>query len=161
MYNTDALEKIATEDFSCLEIPALRDRKEDLAALLNTYLEKYSLVHNKEVSYIETGMLHLLCSYNFPGNYEELEALLEMAVISATSPNLQPKDLALAFEALLQDAVKRSVGEYDSLEEAKRKFERLFYRTLLDKSDGDQANVASFLDIPRTVLAERLDNLID
>lgn len=63
-----------------IEIPPLRERKDDISILADTFLNKFNLKYNKNKK-IEASVLEVLEEYNWPGNVRELENLLERLVI--------------------------------------------------------------------------------
>ncbi|MES9863424.1 MAG: sigma 54-interacting transcriptional regulator [Candidatus Thiodiazotropha sp. LLP2] len=77
-------------------IPALRERNEDIPALVNRFLEKYTALHGKRIPGITDRALRALRSYSWPGNIRELENIIERGVIIASNdtnidlPNLFP-----------------------------------------------------------------------
>jgi two-component system, NtrC family, response regulator HydG len=77
-------------------IPSLRERQDDIPALINRFLEKYCALHGKRISGISERALNALTSYDWPGNIRELENMIERGVIIATNgtdidlPNLFP-----------------------------------------------------------------------
>lgn len=76
-----------------LELPPLRERKEDIEALAIYFLEKYALKSRRNVSKIsEKGMKQLL-NYNWPGNIRELEHLIERSVLLATENEISAFDI--------------------------------------------------------------------
>jgi DNA-binding NtrC family response regulator len=147
-------------DYPWVEVPPLRERKEDLPHLLGYYLNLFCRKHNKQVRAISADLIDFLTAYDYPGNYRELECLLEQGVLSAGSEVLELKDVAVDIEGLMEFTLKRifSSGKL-GLGEAKREFENKLYSFLLAKTDGDLAATARFLDLPKTTLAERLDDL--
>jgi DNA-binding NtrC family response regulator len=143
-----------------LEVPPLRRRKEDIPYLLNYYLKYYSDKNGKPIKGISADLLDFAALYDYPGNYRELEKMMEGAVLASSSDVLELKDLFLDFRGILEHSLKdifRS-GELD-FSAAKERFENSLYRTLLSKNEGDIAAVARYLDIPKTVLAERIEGL--
>ena len=64
-----------------IEIPPLRNRKEDIPFLANHFIKKYSLVYQKKVEGIDEDALDLLITWNWPGNVRELENVIEYALI--------------------------------------------------------------------------------
>jgi Nif-specific regulatory protein len=62
-------------------IPPLRERKSDLMALADHFLEKYALEHRKNIRRISTPAIDMLMSYHWPGNVRELENTIERAVV--------------------------------------------------------------------------------
>ena len=161
LYEPTALQKQKTEGWIRIEIPTLRERKEDIPYLMNLYLKRYALFYNKNINRISTELLDFLVSYDFPGNYLELERMIQAAVLNAAGEVLEMKHLPLAMEALLQSSLKKYLGEYAPLEKAKRSFEKNLYAVLLDKAEGDHTQVAQFVDLPKTALSERFKDLTD
>lgn len=152
----------AVKDYAQVEIPPLRERKEDLPQLLSHYLELYSTKHDKKIKGISPDLLYFLAAYDYPGNYRELECLLEQAILSAPSEILGLRDLPLPIKSLLEVSIKKAFRSGNlELEKARKMFEKDLYAILLSKAGGDTASVARLMDLPRTVLAERIENLSD
>jgi DNA-binding NtrC family response regulator len=74
-------------------LPPLRERKSDVPALVNHFLEKYSDSYGKEVRGLAPGTLQALLSHDWPGNIRELENAIERAVVLATGNELTTDDL--------------------------------------------------------------------
>jgi DNA-binding NtrC family response regulator len=74
-------------------LPPLRERKSDIPALVNHFLEKYSEAYGKQVRGLAPGTLQALLSYDWPGNIRELENAIERAVVLATGSELTADDL--------------------------------------------------------------------
>ncbi len=68
-----------------IEVPPLRERKEDIPFLINHFLKKYNLIYKKEIKKIEKDALEVLMAYQWPGNIRELENVIEYAVIRTKS----------------------------------------------------------------------------
>ncbi len=64
-----------------IEIPPLRERKEDIPFLIKYFINKFNLIYQKEILDIEKHALEVLMNYNWPGNVRELENTIEYAVI--------------------------------------------------------------------------------
>jgi len=69
-----------------LQLPALRQRREDIPLLVVHFLRKYAEQNNKEVSGIQQQALQYLQHYEWPGNVRELENVIERAVVLAKEP---------------------------------------------------------------------------
>ncbi|MFA4844884.1 MAG: hypothetical protein WC632_08075, partial [Candidatus Margulisiibacteriota bacterium] len=148
------------KDYAVIDLPPLRERREDLPQLCGEVLKRYALKHNKPASGFSAELLAFLGLYDFPGNYAELAGLIEQGVLRATGDMLELKDLAVDYRALKERAIKRAAWSGEaSLGETKRDFEVELYRLLLGKCGGDMTAAARFLDLPRTVLGERLTEL--
>ncbi len=68
-----------------IRIPALRERLEDIPALVNRFLEKYTARHGKRITGISERALDALQNYDWPGNIRELENMIERGVIIAAN----------------------------------------------------------------------------
>jgi formate hydrogenlyase transcriptional activator len=70
-------------------MPALRERQEDIPALVRYFVEKHARRMNRSVETIPAETLDLLVRYSWPGNIRELENLIERAVIVSPGPVLR------------------------------------------------------------------------
>jgi len=64
-----------------LDIPPLRERREDIPLLLDMALQRFNALYNKRIKSVSADLLRMILSYNFPGNVRELLNLMEQAVI--------------------------------------------------------------------------------
>ena len=76
-----------------IQLPPLRERKEDIPLLVNSFLEKFSDENKKRFSGISDGFLKALEAYHWPGNVRELENVIERATIVARGDRLTEQDL--------------------------------------------------------------------
>ena len=76
-----------------IEIPRLRERREDIPILADHFLEKYAAAAAKNIRAISTDALHVLMQHDFPGNVRELKNAIESAVLFETTDLLQPQSL--------------------------------------------------------------------
>jgi two-component system, NtrC family, response regulator HydG len=81
-----------------LQLPALRERREDIPLLVANFLRKYAEQNNKEVSGIQQQALHCLQHYDWPGNVRELENVIERAVVLAKEPTIGTAELPGHFQ---------------------------------------------------------------
>ncbi len=79
-----------------LKVPPLKERKSDLLALAQHFLDKYSREMGKEIAKISSYAIDLLKKYDFPGNVRELENLMERSVALSNTNIILPDSLALA-----------------------------------------------------------------
>jgi two-component system, NtrC family, response regulator GlrR len=121
-----------------LNLPPLRERREDIPLLARHFLERYSREFDRRVAGISTEALHLLTVYSWPGNVRELEHIIERAIVLCEGPILQAHDLVLS--SSLND------GRRESLQEAKAKeiarFEKNYIQGLLCASRGNITKAA-------------------
>ncbi len=85
-----------------IHLPPLRERKEDIPALTQFFIEKYARAFGKEVQRISTYAMELLMDYPFPGNVRELENIIERSIALETSNIILPENLVLSGSASSQ-----------------------------------------------------------
>ncbi|MEF3255338.1 MAG: sigma-54 dependent transcriptional regulator [Deferribacterales bacterium] len=78
-----------------IELPPLRDRKEDIEPLSNFFIEKYCKLNRKPLKKLTKEALDILVNYDWPGNVRELEHTIERAVIISKDQYLTPLNLFL------------------------------------------------------------------
>jgi formate hydrogenlyase transcriptional activator len=113
--NTDLSKRVAERAFRSdlyyrlnvfpIQIPALRERAEDVPLLVRYFVQRFSRQLNKGVEYIPADAMDALTHYSWPGNVRELENLIERAVL--LSPG---KELRIPFAELKSAAFAATVG---------------------------------------------------
>lgn len=136
-----------------LVIPPLRERKEDLPALLAYYLKKAGREYDLPRGDLAVETMVTLSQYDWPGNYAELEALIRSALLTGS--------FSFSLSELARTSLESSLGERLSLSAARREAEKRLYSNLLEQTGNDRAAAARFLDQPRDVLSDRLEDLAD
>ncbi|MEZ0362054.1 MAG: sigma 54-interacting transcriptional regulator, partial [Hydrogenobacter sp.] len=81
-------------------LPTLRERREDIPALANYFLEKYSRFYSRRIKGISPEAMKILLSYHFPGNIRELENLIERAVITCRGSIINPEDIHIDMDSM-------------------------------------------------------------
>ena len=79
-----------------IKVPPLRERKGDIRALAQHFLDKFSRESGKEITKISSYAVDLLQKYNFPGNIRELENLIERSVALSSTNIILPDSLSLS-----------------------------------------------------------------
>ncbi|MPZ19089.1 MAG: response regulator [Luteitalea sp.] len=87
-----------------VDVPALRDRKEDIPALTQHFITRFSGELKKRVAGLEPEALKLLMRYNWPGNIRELENAIERATLLCEGPHIAASDLTLGDGGLASGA---------------------------------------------------------
>jgi DNA-binding NtrC family response regulator/predicted hydrocarbon binding protein len=156
-----------------VNIPPLRDRRPDIPLLLEAFIKKYALLHNKRIVGVTDKAMRMLMSYSWPGNIRELENMMERGVLLTASDQqielkhlfagvaeLLPEDDQLSLQGKI-DVSKSSVNtlieqvikEGISLESC----EWMFMEAALKKTGGNVSKAAELLGVTRRQVAYRLE----
>ena len=139
-----------------IELPSLKEKKQDIPLLAYHFLKKYAEMNHKEVKEISPEAMQALLSRDYPGNVRELENILERGVIFCTSGNLQVKDLHLDAEGESPYPVMKEEIARLSFKDAKDKMINLFHNqyimALLRESGGNISKAAEMAGIQRQYL---------
>jgi DNA-binding NtrC family response regulator len=134
-----------------LNVPPLRERKDDIPLLATHFLQKYAAQQNKNIRGISQEMMRILSGYQFPGNVRELENVIERAVALSTGDMLEVKDLPDDLkEAPPGGAVAE--GNLPTLEEK----ERQYVLWVLAQTRGNRTKAAEILGVDRVSLWRKL-----
>ncbi len=76
-----------------IELPPLRERKEDIPELVDFFIKKYNQDFGKRIKGIEGNALKALIEYHWPGNIRQLESAIERALLMSESPNICLRDI--------------------------------------------------------------------
>jgi DNA-binding NtrC family response regulator len=147
-FRQDLLYRINTIE---IEIPALRERFEDIPLLANHFLKHYAAKYDKSVNKISEGAMARMHKHPWPGNIRELQHSIERAIILSGSSVLQPEDFNFA-PAASKDDGQLALEQYN-LEEV----ENLLIRKVLKKYNGNITQAASELGLTRSSLYRRLE----
>ena len=137
------------------EMPALRDRREDIPLLANYFADKYSGKCNRRLLGLSAEAHARLKSYDWPGNVRELENAIERAVVLGTTELILPEDLP---EALLEHEVTTattSTSYHDAVAQTKKKI----ILTAMEKSRGSYTEAAKLLGVHPNYLHRLIRNL--
>ncbi len=139
-----------------IDLPPLKERKQDISLLAYHFLKKYAETNRKEVRDISPEAMQALLSREYPGNVRELENLIERGVIFCTSSTLQVKNLHLDAEGELpHPELKEDIARL-SFKDAKDKMISMFHNqyimSLLRESGGNISKAADMAGIQRQYL---------
>ena len=136
-------------------VPPLRERKEDIACLVDHFVRKYSREFKKDVRGLSRGALPALDGYDWPGNVRELENVIERSVALATRPVIGLDDLPL--DLAMNEVAPGRDGEVPlTLKEARDRFEQAYVLRALEREDWNQSRAARGLGVHRNTLIARL-----
>ena len=137
-----------------IKVPPLRDRKGDLRALAQHFLDKYSRQSGKEITKISSYAVDLLQKYNFPGNIRELENLIERSVALSSTNIILPDSLSLSIHKRrwIEDVENRRYDIDDvpngvSLDTILEEIERAYVEKAMRCAHGNKNTAADLLGI--------------
>lgn len=133
-----------------INMPPLRERREDIPILLNHFLGYYSSKFNKNLPEVDAGIYKLLNQYDFPGNVRELRNMVERAIILSDGKRLRSRDFAVG--EVLQESSTSGEEVFDLDELEKRTIIRA-----LEKTDYKKVEAALLLNITRQALDRRME----
>ncbi len=128
-----------------IDIPPLRERREDIGLLVNHFVHRFALSMNKRIEGVAPAAMSMLEAYAWPGNVRELENAVERAMVVAQHDELRAEDFTLRPPAAPE-------GEPRTLESA----ERLHILRVLEACGGNQTRAAQVLEINRVTLHNKL-----
>jgi DNA-binding NtrC family response regulator len=127
-----------------LNIPSLRERKEDIPLLIDHFLKGRKRIHS--------SALDILTNYNWPGNVRELENMIERLVVFTPSETVMPDDLP----SEVKDTVCKKINSSLSYQEAKKQvideFNQNFIACTLRQTEGNVTKAAEKLKLDRANL---------
>jgi transcriptional regulator with PAS, ATPase and Fis domain len=142
-----------------VHIPPLRERRDDIPLLLNSFREKFNLEKNKNVTGFDEEVMLMLCNYKWPGNVRELENFVERQVIIKGNGVVTLYDLPEKYKVSREaDAPEPMILFHDCVD-LNRVMEDLENRLILqalEKTGGNKREAAVLLNLKRTTFIEKL-----
>ena len=135
-----------------IELPPLRERKDDIALLVEYFIKKYNLQHNKQVSGISKDLLSQIESFGWPGNVRELENFVDRAVALATGPVLTIGDTELPTSRKPDDSWTEALPVNLTLDE----LESAYINRVLTSCEENYVRAAEILGINKSTLYRKL-----
>jgi transcriptional regulator with PAS, ATPase and Fis domain len=132
-----------------IEIPPLRDRREDIPMLIEHFVEKHRQRSGKRIDRVESGMVDALSHYEWPGNVRELENTIERAVVLATGPTLTAQSVSLLGATSAPSTGLPSTRLHQNLEWV----ERETIRRALEQAGGVKKDAAELMGISQRALS--------
>jgi len=132
-----------------IQIPPLRERKEDIPLLVHRFIEKFNIELGKRVEKISEEALKTLMKYDWPGNVRELENVIERAMVITKGTLIKPEDIQISAEPSKEVRVE---GEDKSL----RAVERAHIQRVLEENDWNIQRSAQILGIDRVTLYKKI-----
>jgi DNA-binding NtrC family response regulator len=131
-----------------IELPSLRDRRDDIPLLVDHFVRKFSLQMNKKITRVAPAAMYALQQHSWPGNVRELENAVERAMVVAQEPELRESDFILKG--------KNGTTAPESGVKTLEDIEKAHILRVLEECAWNQTRAAEVLDIDRVTLHNKL-----
>jgi DNA-binding NtrC family response regulator len=159
-----------------VQLPPLRDRKEDIPLLIDRFLEQFCHENGKPLHRFSHGAMKLLMDYDWPGNVRELENVVERAVVLSTQEavdvdllpeNVRTREIVKGVRLQLAEFLPPLPGEVGSrtsapapsLFEILEEVERRIIVDMLERTNWNQTEAAERFQIPLSTLNQKIKRL--
>jgi two-component system nitrogen regulation response regulator GlnG len=160
-----------------LDLPPLRDRREDIPALIDHFLTRACDEYGTTASGLTKEAMDLLCNYEWPGNIRELENIIQRAALLSPDALLNVADFPslimghandgknASLEGLINQKLQSSLSQIDLqdmnnlYEMVLHQMERPLINIVLEKTRGNQVKAAEVLGINRNTLRKKIQTL--
>jgi DNA-binding NtrC family response regulator len=136
-----------------INIPPLRDRKEDIPLLANHFFKKFVVVNSKKIIGISGEAMDMLTDYHWPGNVRELENVIEHAVVVCKNNEITPGDLP---NTVKESARVKAASHGPSSPKTLEVLEKQHIMEVLDRNKGNISKSAKDLGIDRVTLYNKI-----
>jgi len=144
-----------------IELPPLRERKNDVVLLIHYFLKELAEKNNKKIPKISSNVLEILKKYNWKGNIRELKNTVEYLLVLSTND--------VIYENMLPHHILDEVGDYKKnikediiksldLNKSIEELEKRLINEALNESQGNKAKASKLLKIPRSTLHYKINN---
>ncbi|MFT3912302.1 MAG: sigma 54-interacting transcriptional regulator [Ferruginibacter sp.] len=143
-----------------ITLPALRERKTDIEALVHFFADKYSQAFKKTFNGIAPSMLEKMYAYNWPGNIRELENVVEQSVV--LNDGRSALQLMRKLIPTSEFTGKESINNLQDVKDIQQETEREYITSILKKTKGKIRGVngaAELLNIKPTTLESKISKL--
>lgn len=139
-----------------LMIPPLRDRRDDVSALADCFVDRYCREMKKPTKSLAREALTLLEKYHWPGNVRELENTIERAVILAEGKKIGPEHLAIRLQRTDEIQLREGAGLKEIGAMAQMRAEKATILRVLKQVRGNKRKCAQILKIDYTTLFDKI-----
>jgi DNA-binding NtrC family response regulator len=140
-----------------MEIPPLRERKEDIPYLARHFVHKLGAEMGTQVTGITDAAIDKMMQYSWPGNVRELENVVERSIVMALTEKLDANDIRLDMNLRPRHSATGELGLPEGM--SLDTFEQELIKNTLKKADGNKSQAARMLGITRNALRYRLTQM--
>ena len=139
-----------------IDLPPLRERREDIPLLINHFLSRYNEKHHLKAKNISSAALNILVEYDWQGNIRELENAIERAVILSEGSRIEVSALPPDIRKLKAPKEKEMVNDEYSIKRIHLIMEEQLIKKALDKTKGNRTQAARLLEISHPSLLSKM-----
>lgn len=137
-----------------IEIPPLRERKEDLPGLIEFFLKKSSEEMDREIKGVEEDVMDTLLAYDYPGNVRELKNIIERLVVLSEEGYIKKQYL---FNEVTSSEIVETEEDIRPLKDVRKEMEAEYISMALDKCDQNVTQTAKRLGISKRQLFNKIN----
>ncbi len=138
-----------------IDIPPLRERKEDLPALVLHFVGQYNRELGKNIQGVDNGTMRLLLSYDWKGNVRELKNVIERALILCDGEIIGVQDLPAEFQRFRRTSELMGLD----LKQSMKDFEKISILSVLEQVSYDKKKAASILGLSKSSFYRKIEEL--
>ena len=157
-----------------IDVPPLRDRKEDIEVLTKYFLKNHSDSLDEELRVLSSEVIDVIASYDWPGNVRQLENICYWLALMTPTQNVKVQDLpseikdyeeeessSNSWEESFETWIKSLALSMDKdlMHVANKKLEKIIIKTALDKTKGRKNEAAILLGVGRNTLTKKIKEL--
>jgi len=142
-----------------IDIPPLREHKEDIPDLVNHFLARFAAENEREIEGITPAAINVLMGYHWPGNIRQLENSVERAVALSSGREIDVTDIQLDTSQGKNNASSSSAGQFLPEGMTLEQWEDNMIREALRRASGNKSQAARLLGLSRNALRYRLGKL--
>jgi len=136
-----------------IELPPLRDRREDIPLLVQHFIKKFNGEMNKNISGVSEEALKIFLNYSWPGNVRELENVIQRAITLTRHETILPEDLPITMiEEQDESLIEKGLREKYTVDQ----LEKEYVKRVLLKVGGNKSKAAEILGLDRKTLYRKL-----
>ncbi len=139
-----------------IEVPALRDRKEDIPLLINHFIETFNSRLNKDILGVRSDALQVLINYQWPGNVRELENVIERTMVLTDRTEIHMEELPE--EMRIAPGVVQDTWPFKdmSIKANTRVLEKTLIQRALEQTNNNRTRAARLLEISHPTLLSKI-----
>jgi DNA-binding NtrC family response regulator len=135
-----------------LEIPPLRERREDIGQMVHFFMSKLANDMKKTIKGIDDDLMDYLLHYDYPGNIRELKNMVERLIVLSSDGILRKSDLQADFN-------QKNILQIQSLKEFRNQTEKQYIQRILKHTEGHLTQASDILGITRRQLFNKMQEL--